>query len=140
MIAEWNDRDIEAGKEWEKEIDHHLSSADIILLLVSASFIASEYCRSVEIKKALERHERGEARLIPVILRPCRWQRTPFAKLQATPKDAKPVTAWADEHAAFDDVVSKIEAVVDELRRGGSTTAGPAAGGVRPNITVAPCA
>jgi hypothetical protein len=117
MIAEWNDRDIEAGAEWEKEIDRHLSSADIILLLISASFIASKYCWSVEVKKALERHERGEARVIPVILRPCRWQSTPFARLQATPKDAKPVTAWPDPDTAFDDVVSKIEAVVFELHR-----------------------
>jgi formylglycine-generating enzyme required for sulfatase activity len=132
MIAEWNDRDIEAGKEWEREIDHHLSSADIILLLVSASFIASPYCWSVEVRKALERHERGEARVIPVILRPCRWQRTPFAKFQATPKDARPVTDWPDEHAAFDDVVSKIEAVVDELRRSVGTAADAMAGGDEP--------
>jgi formylglycine-generating enzyme required for sulfatase activity len=117
MIAEWHDRKIEAGKEWEKEIDDHLSSADIILLLVSASFIASPYCWSVEISKALERHERGEARVIPVILRPCQWQRTSFAKLQFTPRDAKPVTAWPDLDTAFDDVVSKIGAVVDELQR-----------------------
>jgi formylglycine-generating enzyme required for sulfatase activity len=132
MIAEWNDRDIEAGKEWEKEIDHHLSSADIILLLVSATFIASPYCWGIEIKKALERHERGEARVIPVILRPCRWQRTPFAKLQATPKDAKPVTQWLDWDAAFDDVVSKIEAVVDELQRNTGKAADPVTGGVEP--------
>jgi len=117
MIAEWNDRDIEAGAEWETEIDRHLCSADIILLLISASFIASPYCWSVEVKKALERHARGEARVIPVILKPCRWQSTPFARLQATPKDAKPVTAWPDPDAAFDDVVSKIEAVVLELQR-----------------------
>jgi formylglycine-generating enzyme required for sulfatase activity len=116
-ITEWHDRKIEAGREWEKEIDHYLSTADIILLLVSASFIASEYCWSVEIKKALERHEHGEARVIPVILRRCRWQGTPFAKLQATPKDAKPVTTWSDWDTAFDDVVSKIEAVVEELQR-----------------------
>jgi hypothetical protein len=117
MIAEWNDRDIEAGAEWEREIDRHLSSADIILLLISASFIASKYCWSVEVKKALERHDRGEARVIPVILKPCRWQSTPFARLQATPKDAKPATAWSDLDTAFDDVVSKIEAVVLELQR-----------------------
>jgi hypothetical protein len=116
MIAEWHDRDIEAGAEWAKEIDRHLSEADIILLLISASFIASPYCWSVEVTKALERHARGEARVIPVILRPCRWKSTPFAQLQATPKDATPVTLWSDTDAAFDDVASKIEAVVRELQ------------------------
>src|SRR5512132_4147813 len=66
MIAEWHDRNIDAGDEWAKEIDRNLSSADIILLLVSASFIASEYCWSVEMAKALERHETGDAKVIPV--------------------------------------------------------------------------
>src|SRR4051794_41217707 len=75
MIAEWNDRDIEAGAEWGKEIDRHLSSADIILLLISASFIASKYCWSVGGKKALGRPERGEAKGIPVVPRPCPGQR-----------------------------------------------------------------
>ena len=118
MIAEWHDRKIEPGVEWEKEIDRYLSTADIILLLVSPSFVASEYCRSVEVRKALERHARGEARIIPVILRRCRWQLSPFAKLQATPKDARPVVEWPSWDTAFHDVVSKIEAVVDDLQKG----------------------
>ena len=107
LIAEWHDRNIDLGEEWAKEIDRNLTSADIILLLVSASFIASKYCWSVEMKKALERHDRGEAKVIPVILRPCRWCATPFAKLQAAPTDAKPVTSWRDQHAALDDVADK---------------------------------
>ena len=116
LIAEWHDRNIDVGDEWAKEIDRNLSSADIILLLVSASFIASKYCWSVEMKKALERHDRGEAKVIPVILRPCRWGATPFAKLQAAPTDAKPVTSWSDLDAALDNVAGKSERVVKELR------------------------
>src|SRR5512147_1796422 len=81
MIDEWHDRNIDVGDDWAKEIDRNLSSADIILLLVSASFIASAYCWSVEMKKALERHGKGEVKVIPLILRPCFWHITPFAKL-----------------------------------------------------------
>lgn len=116
MIAEWKDRDIDAGEEWAEEIDRNLNSADIILLLISASFIASKYCWSVEMTKALERHEKGEATVIPVILKPCRWMSTPFAKLQATPKNGTAVTSWSDQDAAFDDIAGKIEQVVSELR------------------------
>ena len=86
-------------------------------MLVSASFIASEYCWGVEVKAALERHERGEARIIPVILRPCRWCIAPFASLQAAPKDGKAATEWPNIHSAFDDVASRIERVLIELRR-----------------------
>jgi formylglycine-generating enzyme required for sulfatase activity len=117
MIAEWHDRNIEVGDEWAKEIDRNLGSADIILLLVSASFIASAYCWSVEMKKALERHDKGEAKVIPVILRPCDWHTTPFGKLQAAPADAKPVMAWLDRDAALYDVECKIKRVVAELRQ-----------------------
>src|SRR5438876_11871174 len=81
----WYDRDITAGTEWKQEIDKQLNEAQIILLLVSPDFIDSEYCYSIEMKRALERHERGEARVIPVILRPVYWQGAPFSKLQTLP-------------------------------------------------------
>jgi TIR domain len=77
LIAEWHDRMIHAGGDWRGEIDRYLASADIVLLLVSADFIASDFCWGVEMRKALQRHERGEARVIPIILRPCRWLNTP---------------------------------------------------------------
>ena len=115
LISEWHDRNIDLGEEWAKEIDRNLASADIILLLVSASFLASKYCWSVEMEKALERHDHGDAKVVPVILRHCRWGGTPFAKLQAAPKDGKPVTSWRDQDEALDDVVTRIERVVAEL-------------------------
>ncbi|SUS07728.1 Serine threonine-protein kinase pkn1 [uncultured Defluviicoccus sp.] len=125
LVSEWHDRNIDAGDEWAKEIDRNLFSADIILLLVSPSFIASDYCWSVEVKKALERHDRGEAVVVPVILRPCRWGLTGFARLQAVPKDARAVTAWPNEDAAFDDVAGRIEALVERIRVERAPTARP---------------
>src|SRR5947209_19710949 len=74
----WYDREISAGTEWEREIDKHLNSAQIILLLISQYFMNSNYCYLIEMKRALERHERGEARVIPVLLRPVYWHRAPF--------------------------------------------------------------
>src|SRR5712691_978913 len=95
-LIEWHDRDISAGTQWEREIDKHLNNAQIILLLVSPDFLNSDYCYGIEMQRAMERHERGEARVIPIILRPVYWERTPFGKLQVLPKDAKPVTLWAN--------------------------------------------
>src|SRR5437763_1951947 len=93
LIDIWYDRDISGGTEWEREIDKHLNTADIVLLLVSPDFLNSDYCYSIEMRRALERHERGEIQVIPVILRPVYWQRAPFMKLQTLPIDAKPVTS-----------------------------------------------
>src|SRR6266567_1423815 len=114
-IKIWADIDIGAGTEWEKEIEKHLNTAQIILLLVSPKFIASDYCYGIEMKRAIERHERGEARVIPIILRPVDWQETPFGKLQALPPNAKPVTSWPDQDEAFFDVAQGIKKVVMEI-------------------------
>src|ERR1035441_9343706 len=89
LIQDWHDREITAGSEWAGQIDEHLNAADIVVLLVSPDFVASEYCYDIEMKRALERHAAGEARVVPVILRPSDWQTAPFAKLNALPKEAK---------------------------------------------------
>ena len=91
-ISEWHDRHILAGTDWAQEIDAHLNSASLILLLISPSFIASDYCYGIEMQRALERHHARQARVIPVILRPTDLSGTPFAALQFLPTDGKAVT------------------------------------------------
>lgn len=116
-IETWYDRKIGAGEEWKSEIDRHIDSASVILLLVSSDFIDSDYCYDVEMKRALERHESGEARVIPVILHPVDWQNPPLNKLQALPIDALPVSEWLDRDEAFQDVVEGIRKAIEESRR-----------------------
>ena len=115
IIAGWHDRKIGAGQEWKGAIDKNLEEAHVVLLLVSASFLASVYCWDVETRRAVERHERGESWVIPVILRPCDWHGAPFAKLQALPKDAKPVTSWANRDEAWTDVARGIRRAVEAM-------------------------
>jgi TIR domain len=98
-------------------IDKNLEAAKIILLLVSSDFIASDYCYDKEMKRALEKHRAGEARVIPIILRHCDWERAPFAELQALPEDAKPVTEWKYSDEAWTDVARSIRKIVEELRK-----------------------
>jgi len=112
FISGWHDRRITAGDEWKAEIDEHLETAKVILLLISANFIASDYCYDVEMKRSLERHEEGTARVIPIILSPCDWNGAPFGKLQALPKDAKPITIWSNQDEAFADVAKGIRKAV----------------------------
>jgi internalin A len=117
LIESWNDRDIEAGDEWKRKIDENLERADIILLLVSADFIASDYCYEIEMKRALERHEKNEARVIPVIVRDVNWRNAPFAKLQGLPGDGVAVTRWPDKDSAWRDVSEGIEKVARQVRQ-----------------------
>ena len=116
IISTWYDRDISAGSDWENAIDIHLNSAQIILLLISADFMASDYCYGVEMNKSMERHRANEAVVIPIILRPVYWQITKFSQLQALPEDAKPVTTWTNQDAAFLNIVEEISKIAKDLK------------------------
>ncbi len=110
VISMWHDRRLVAGDNVDAGIAIELDRADIILMLVSPDFLASDYCYGVEVARALERYAAGEARVIPVILRPCDWQAAPFGKLLAAPTDGRPVTKWPDPDDAFLDITKAIRA------------------------------
>ncbi len=115
VITEWHDRKIIAGTDWKQSIDAHLTTAAVILLLISPDFLASDYCYGVEMQRALARHAAGDACVIPVILRPVDWQGTPFAQLQCVPTEAKPVTTWTNRDEAFRDVATAIRIAIEQL-------------------------
>jgi len=115
-ISTWHDRKITAGQEWKGQIDQNLASADIILLLVSADFINSDYCFDVELDSAIKRHENGACRVVPVILRDCDWTSAVFGKLQALPKDGKPVTSWPNADEAFTNIAKGLRTVTKEIK------------------------
>lgn len=115
LIQPWHDRRIIAGEEWGKEIDDNLNRADIILLLISADFIASDYCYEIEVKRAMERHESKEAQVIPIVLRPADWSGTPFRKLQGLPTDAEPVTLWSNRDEAWLNVETGIKRAIEAI-------------------------
>ena len=115
LITVWYDGDISPGTVWEKEIEAHLSTARIILLLVSPDFFFSDYCYSKEMRRAIERQHAKEARVISVLLRPTDWDNTSFSSLQVLPSNAQPVTLWPDHDEAFEDVAQGIRRVVNDL-------------------------
>jgi hypothetical protein len=116
LITSWHDRDIRAGSAWEQEIHAHLDNAQLIVLLVSPSFMSSDYCYSIEMTRALERQRRGESRVIPVIVRPVYWQGEPLGNLQALPTDGKPIASWFNRDEAFFDVAEGIRHVIEEIK------------------------
>ncbi|MBW4593408.1 MAG: toll/interleukin-1 receptor domain-containing protein [Brasilonema angustatum HA4187-MV1] len=133
VISAWHDREISAGGEWANAIDDNLNAADIILLLVSANFLDSDYCYDIEMQRAMERHEAREARVIPIILKPVDWRNAPFAKLQALPKNAKAVTTWQDKDEAFLNIAQEIRRVVEDMVK--SKTSSTASETATPGIT-----
>ena len=115
LITLWYDQHIGPGTEYKSEIGQHLNEAKIILLLVSQDFIASEYCWEKELPRALERHERGEARVVPVIVRPADWEEGKLGGFPVLPKNARPITLWEYQDEAWQSVAKGLRKIVNEL-------------------------
>jgi internalin A len=117
LIQGWHDRRILPSQEWKKELDEHLQDAEILLLLVSADFLASDYCYEIEMRRAMERHEKGLTRVLPIIVRDCVWHLAPFGQLQALPSDGRAVREWPRPDPAWRNVAEGLQKIVQELRR-----------------------
>ncbi len=113
LLTLWYHQLISPGTNRQEVIDTHLETADVILLLVSADFLASDYCFGIEMKRALERHQKGEAQVIPILIRQVDWKHAPFAHLPILPTDAKPLALWADKDAALADVSKNLRRVLE---------------------------
>lgn len=133
LIETWHDRKIIPGTELDAAIDQQLASADLVLLLISPDFINSDYCYRREMRTVLQRHAKGEARVIPVILRPVDWVRTPIGRLLATPRDAKPVTTWHRRDDALLDVATCVRRAAEEITTQRAAAAGKPTAAPRAN-------
>lgn len=118
IIDEWYDRKIMAGEDWDSAIKEQLLASEIILLLVTSSFLSSGYINSIEMELAIKQYKKGAARVIPIILKPVCWKTTLLSPLQALPVDARPVTTWKNRDQAFVNIVQGIRMVVCDLQQG----------------------
>jgi len=123
LIATWHDRCISAGSDIDDTIAAKLNEADITMLLVSAQFLASDYCYNVEMNRALQRHDKGQTRVIPVIARPCDWKHAPFGHLRATPKDGRPITSFGSSDEALTEIAADLRRVIAEIHPSGGAAA-----------------
>lgn len=119
LIADWYDGDIRPGDTWDEEISRRLQSADIVLLLVSPDFVASEYCYEKELAEAMRRPEDGKVVVLPVIVvQTNSWTKLSFGKLKALPRDGKPIPKWPTRDEGWADVAAGVERAAMTLRGG----------------------
>lgn len=131
LIESWHDRKLLPGDDWAREIDSRLEKSELILFLISPDFIDSDYAWGVEMTRALARHDAGEARAVPLVVRPSDWESAPFGRLQAL-LGGKAVTSWDDEDAAWAEVARELRRLVEGFRPGGAAATAPAAGPADP--------
>lgn len=125
LIDVWHDRVIEAGADWLSAIEGRLDTADIVVLLVSADFVASIFCFEQELAGALRRHQNDGVHLLPVIVKPVDFMNLPFAKFQALPRNIVPVSMWGNIDAAWLDVAQGVRRVVEEMHASRASLPGP---------------
>jgi hypothetical protein len=114
-IDVWHDRELVVGDHLDGEISQYLESADLIIFLVSADFLASYYCYEREMTRAMERVAASTARVAPIVVRACDWKSAPFAQYVLSPTDAKPVVEHADIDAAFLTIVNELRRAIDKI-------------------------
>jgi hypothetical protein len=112
LVTIWHDGKILPGQEWDQEIARNLENAEVILLLVSPDFLDSSYCYRHEMLQALERHRSGSAIVVPILVRPCDWEHSPLASLQALPSGKRPVSLWPNKDQAWLNVVQGLRKLV----------------------------
>ena len=128
VLITWSDHQIAPGREWRRVIEDNMHNADIILLLVSKAFLASEFVAEVEIPLAMAEHDGGSARVLPVLLEPIESLGSlPFASLEVLPTKARAVSEWDDLVWAFADIADGVRRAATEIiwERGGPFEFGP---------------
>ncbi len=115
FVDAWHDQRIGPGEHWDEALEHQLESARLFLLLVSSDFLASDECHDRQMKRALERERRGEAKVIPILARKCDWEHTSFKDLVPLPRDRRPVTSWPNSDEAWTEVALGIREAITKL-------------------------
>lgn len=111
-IVEWHDRKIEPGTDWNASISSRLDSANLVLMLLSPDFLASDYCFGVEVERCMTRLKKGNLKVVPILTRPCLWEDSPFSALQIIPKDARPISTCSSPEEAWKEVALSISKLV----------------------------
>jgi NACHT domain/TIR domain len=114
LLVSHNERDTPPGEDQQQAVDHYLETASFILLLISANFLASDSCYTYQMPLAMERHNTGKARVIPIILRPCAWKTAPFGKLQVLPLNGQAISLWENKDQAFLEVEQTLRALLGQ--------------------------
>ena len=116
IISDWTDRQILGGEKWDEVIKKNLEDSGIIIFLVSSAFMNSDYINEVEIKRAIEKHQKGEAVIVPVIIKYCDFSSLPLNEFQALPKNVRPIEDWSPRNKGWLDVTNQLKVVIKNFK------------------------
>ena len=117
QIEIWEDGLLEPGIDWDQEIKNKLNAAHIVLMLVSANFLTTNYIWNIEVQDTLLKQQKGDVTALPIILSPCAWTQTPLAKFQALPRKGRPITDFPNRDVALLEVVNGVNSVISVWKK-----------------------
>jgi internalin A len=125
-IKDWTDRAVTSGEIWDEVIKKNLQEADIILFLLSSSFVASDYIQNVEIKSAIEKYNKPsngmtsirKPVIIPILVRPCDYKSLPLRDIQSATKDFKPISTYTSRDEGWTQVIGNLRVSIDSWKSG----------------------
>ncbi len=113
----WSDTEIKPGEAWNDVIQKNLDEADLILMLISVDFYNSEYIHKIELERAKARREKGDAILVPIVVRTCPSSYDILQDFQALPANLKPIDRWDNIDDAYSHVANEIEVLIENMTR-----------------------
>ena len=116
LIRIWDDSAIIPGRDYADTIKARLDSSEVFLCLITQNYLESDYAYDIELKLALSKKSMGEIEVIPIILTPSDWKRTPLGKLQALPQWGRPISEWDNQDQAFQEVANGVRVTAYYLR------------------------
>ena len=114
VLSEWIDHKILPGYNWRIDVDDNLDYADVIILLISSHFLASDFCFDSVLKKSIARQAAGEVVVMPILLRHCDWEDSPFGILKVFPTGGIPIesNSWSNRDEAYLNVVRDLKRII----------------------------
>lgn len=115
LLSGWHDRKIIPGQSISKAITRQIEEADLVVFLVSHDFLASDACiQEWELANTLANG--SDKRLVPVILRECRWENcSNMSDKLALPSDGKPLAKWETPDSYWAAVYDGVKAVLEDI-------------------------
>lgn len=111
----WSDGKIGAGQVQKPVIEERLKKAQVILLLVSVSYLKLIKTNlKIEMIRAVERERQGKARVIPIIARSCEWKGAPFGRLAVLPSSTIPIDLAPNRDQILLEVARDIRIAIEE--------------------------
>lgn len=109
----WHDGLIDAGGHIDSEVMAELDTSDIIILLISSSYISSNFCYNIEMERAFQREKNGECIIVPVLLKKTSLNESmPFYNLKTFPTDRKPISSFRSRNDGYVDVTEGLTTLI----------------------------